>query len=718
MDQVVVAWRALAIAISALLVAACAQAATPSSSTTGRPDGATAASIPAGAMTSTLPPLVDVPEYRGNTARTGVYPGPGPVAQPVRVWSRSAGELEFSPILADGLLIVGASDGHLYALDARTGEEHWRYPATGADDVVTGFASAADGVVVISIAGGLRAVDLATGEEQWAAPGKAGAITDIADGVVYSAANDGHAYGLDLQTGAERWSWAAPAAATYITVDDGTAYVSVEDGKLYAVSIDSGQASWSWQTISQAGAAVVSRDVVFISARGDQGELYALDRASGKLRWKYRPASGMGMNLGAIGDGVFYSGSIGDGLFAFPVAGGPNQTVEPIWNDVDAGSIVKNAELVGDILYVPVADPASVIAVHAIDGTVLWRLPLQAIAQAPVVSGGMLFIADQSGVISAYAEPWVRDLIGATTSGPLLAAESTESPVPDPFEVVETFDWATTRVTTPWNMDVGPNGWLYVLDAKPSVTVIDPSTGSPVKTWGREGSAEGQFRLGGSSGNPGSGGIAVGPDGLVYVADAGNHRIQVFAPGGTFVKQLGSFGTGLGQFSIPSLVDVAEDGSLYVVDFGTIELTKFDAAGHFAWRVKAPFAGDPSSRSPLHGVAVLRDGRVLAFMDGGGPALLLDAADGSYAGDWAADLDASAFGGSGEARVDAAGNVYAFVYAPYAEIVLSPDGVLLGARTGRPGQLFFPPPVIAPDGFGYSFGPDGLVRLKLTLPSH
>ena len=709
--------KVLTLIVGALVVLACAQAPSPLSGSPGTPSSPVAASEPTSSASSVLPPLIDVPEYRGNSDRTGVYPGPGPMAKPVLVWSRSVGELEFSPILADGLLIVGTYNGHLYALDARTGEERWRNPATGSESAISGFASAADGIVVVSIAGGLRAIDLATGAERWAVPGKAGTITDIVDGVVYSAANDGHAYGLDLQTGAERWSWAAPAAATYVTVDDGTAYVSVEDGRIDAVSIDSGEVLWSWQTISQAGAAVVGPDVVFVSARGDQGEIYALDRASGALRWKYRPNSGKGMNLGAIGNGVFYSGSIGDGLFAFPIAGGPNQTVKPTWNAVDSGSIVKNAALVGDILYVPVADPGSVVAVRASDGTVLWRLPLRANAQGPVVSGGMLFTTDQSGVIGAYAEPWARDLIGATTSGPLLAADSAEPSLPDPFEIVETFDWKTTGSVTPWNMDVGPNGLLYVLDAKPSVTVIDPSTGRPVDGWGSTGTAAGQFQLGGSNGNPGSGGIAVGPDGLVYVADAGNHRIQVFAPDGRFVRQIGTYGTALGQFSVPSLLDVAEDGSLYVVDFGTVSLTKFDTSGHVAWRVKAPFEGDRNSRSPMHGVAALRDGRVLMFMDGGGPAVLLDPADGSYVGDWAPGLDATSFGGSGEARVDAAGNVYLFVYAPYAEVVLSPDGALLGARSGQAGQLFYPPPVIATDGFGYSFGPDGLVRLKVTLPS-
>ena len=104
-------------------------------------------------------------------------------------------------------------------------------------------------------------------------------------------------------------------------------------------------------------------------------------------------------------------------------------------------------------------------------------------------------------------------------------------------------------------------------------------------------------------------------------------------------------------------------------------------------------------------------------MDGGGPAALLDPADGTFLGEWAPALSTAQFGASAEARVDAAGRVYVFTYVPYAQIVLASDGTVLGARSGEAGQLFYPPPVIAPDGFGYSFDPSGLVRLKVTLPS-
>ena len=39
------------------------------------------------------------------------------------------------------------------------------------------------------------------------------------------------------------------------------------------------------------------------------------------------------------------------------------------------------------------------------------------------------------------------------------------------------------------------------------------------------------------------------PPGMFSVADSGNHRIQVFHPGGALAFEFGSYGSGPGQFS-------------------------------------------------------------------------------------------------------------------------------------------------------------------------
>ena len=45
--------------------------------------------------------------------------------------------------------------------------------------------------------------------------------------------------------------------------------------------------------------------------------------------------------------------------------------------------------------------------------------------------------------------------------------------------------------------------------------------------------------------------LNTGKDGRIYVADTGNHRVQVFWENGTFFRQFGSYGSGPGRFSSP-----------------------------------------------------------------------------------------------------------------------------------------------------------------------
>lgn len=82
--------------------------------------------------------------------------------------------------------------------------------------------------------------------------------------------------------------------------------------------------------------------------------------------------------------------------------------------------------------------------------------------------------------------------------------------------------------------------------------------GRLIHTLGRRGSGEGEFNLPADA--------AVGPDGTLWVLDAGNFRVQAFDAGGRFLRMFGSVGNAFGQFARPRGLAVDADGLVYVSD--------------------------------------------------------------------------------------------------------------------------------------------------------
>ncbi len=76
----------------------------------------------------------------------------------------------------------------------------------------------------------------------------------------------------------------------------------------------------------------------------------------------------------------------------------------------------------------------------------------------------------------------------------------------------------------------GPEGLIYVADgyANGRIVVFD-STGQKVREWGQRGAGLGEFNL--------PHGIAISPDGIVYVADRENGRIQLFTLEGDYIRE-------------------------------------------------------------------------------------------------------------------------------------------------------------------------------------
>ncbi|MBF0610961.1 MAG: hypothetical protein G8345_04895 [Magnetococcales bacterium] len=129
----------------------------------------------------------------------------------------------------------------------------------------------------------------------------------------------------------------------------------------------------------------------------------------------------------------------------------------------------------------------------------------------------------------------------------------------------------------PVAVTVSPDGEeIYVVDSKGVGSLIHRivvlnKDGEVIRTIGRRGNQPGEFNM------PND--ISLGPDGNLYVLDAGNFRVQVLTRTGKPLRHWGSNGNGLGQFARPRDMVVDKDGLIYVADamFGNIQI--FDNEG-------------------------------------------------------------------------------------------------------------------------------------------
>ncbi len=112
----------------------------------------------------------------------------------------------------------------------------------------------------------------------------------------------------------------------------------------------------------------------------------------------------------------------------------------------------------------------------------------------------------------------------------------------------------------PWGVAVGPDGSVYVSDTWNHRIQKFTPTGKPLSAWGIFGQGETLLSLYGPRG------IAVDSQGRVYVADTGNKRLVVFDSNGTPITQIGSGGYDPGMFDEPVGVAVDGDGRIYVAD--------------------------------------------------------------------------------------------------------------------------------------------------------
>ncbi len=185
------------------------------------------------------------------------------------------------------------------------------------------------------------------------------------------------------------------------------------------------------------------------------------------------------------------------------------------------------------------------------------------------------------------------------------------------------------QFSNPRGITVSDDGAVtYVVDMGNLRVERFDANGAFIGAWGGEEDATISFGLD-PNGQFGPTGIAVGPDGLVYVADTWNHRVVGLDESGAVVREIGQPGTltntgddpalvttSPGLFFGPRAVTVSAD-EIYVVDTGNERIQVFGLDGTFrrSWGGKGTA---PDQLSEPVGIALGPDGRVYVADSGNG----------------------------------------------------------------------------------------------------
>jgi DNA-binding beta-propeller fold protein YncE len=159
------------------------------------------------------------------------------------------------------------------------------------------------------------------------------------------------------------------------------------------------------------------------------------------------------------------------------------------------------------------------------------------------------------------------------------------------------------QLSTPRGLAVAPDASIYVADSRNHRIQHFTSEGELIKAWGTFADASQQDAPGGTFNEPW--GVAVGPDGSVYVSDTWNHRVQKFADDGKFVAMWGQYGgsEATNTFWGPRGIAVDSDGRVFVADTGNKRILVFDSDGKFITQFGGPGLEPGQFDEPV-GVAV------------------------------------------------------------------------------------------------------------------
>ncbi len=246
-----------------------------------------------------------------------------------------AGWQTSTPLYADGMVIVGSTDGTIYSFDINTGEKEWTF-STGSS--FTGI----------------------TGSPMYYG------------GSVYVGSGDGYLYSI-AKNGSLNWRFNTSASiyAATPTTDGLNIFIGNDAGTLYAVNTSGGEV-WNASLSGKIrGAAVVAGDMLIVTSSvysgysAVSGNITALSKSDGSVMWSVEtgPAT-----ASAAYDGKNIYAAAGNELLCLNTEG------RTLWKKDLGGPLKASPTIAGSVIYAITSEENSTLyALNTADGKMLWN---------------------------------------------------------------------------------------------------------------------------------------------------------------------------------------------------------------------------------------------------------------------------------------------------------------------------------------------------------
>ncbi len=315
----------------------------------------------------------------------------GPIVVTKPRWSvQTGGAVWGTASISEGVLYVGSDDGSLYALDARSGSQVWKYVTEG---IVRSQPAVSNGLVYFASDDGfLYSVNVANGRLAWQA--------DIGNALPRM---EREALGTKPDPLGFDYMQSSPVAS------HGLVYVGSLDGNIYALAADTGQVAWTYTTGAKVRASPLVQDGIVYIGSWDK-YLYALDAYTGELVWKSL-VGGQIQSTAAAGNGLVFTASRKASVVALDL-----QTGDKKWEfEYGPNNWVESSPLLSDgTVYIGSSMYKVIIGLDSRTGEIrAWNDSPCIHWSTPVISGDRLYIGGEWGTneVSTFGGIYGLDLV-------------------------------------------------------------------------------------------------------------------------------------------------------------------------------------------------------------------------------------------------------------------------------------------------------------------